>query len=134
MSVNIIPTLKYNNAMDAIDWLCTAFGFDKHMVVTGDAGVVEHAQLTLNGGMIMVGSVRDTAFDRLQKPPSAVGGVVTQSPYVVIEDVDAHYRTAVAAGADIVLEPEDQDYGGRLYVCRDPEGHLWSFGSYDPFA
>lgn len=134
MSSNIIPTLKYDNAAVAIEWLCKAFGFDKHLVVPGEAGQVEHAQLTLSGGMIMLGSARDTPFDKLQKTPRAVGGVGTQSPYVVIEDVDAHCRRAAAAGAEIVMEPEDQPYGGRLYSCRDPEGHLWNFGSYDPWA
>lgn len=133
MTSNIIPTLKYADAAAAIDWLCRAFGFEKHLVVEGSHGTIEHAQLTCAAGMIMLGSVRDTAFDRLQKPPGSAGGVNTQSPYIVIDDVDAHYRRAVAAGADIVMSPEDQDYGGRLYSCRDPEGHLWNFGSYNPW-
>lgn len=133
MSNRIIPTLKYEDAAAAIDWLCQAFGFEKRLVVSGEAGVIEHAQLTLNGDMIMVGSVRDTPFDRLQKTPNAVGGVGTQSPYIIIDDVDAHCGRAASAGAEIVMEPEDQDYGGRLYTCRDPEGHLWNFGSYNPW-
>jgi len=133
MNSNIIPTLKYADARAAIEWLCRAFGFEKHLVVDGINGTIEHAQLTCGGGMIMLGSVRDSAFDRLQKPPRSAGGVNTQSPYIVIDDVDAHYRRAVAAGADIVMTPEDQDYGGRLYSCRDPEGHLWNFGSYNPW-
>lgn len=133
MSNCIIPTLKYEDAAAAIEWLCQAFGFEKHLVVPGEAGAIEHAQLTLNGGMIMVGSARDTLFDQLQKTPRAVGGVGTQSPYIIIDDVDAHYSRAASAGAEIVMEPEDQDYGGRLYSCRDPEGHLWNFGSYDPW-
>ena len=134
MSSTIIPTLKYENADAAIEWLCRAFGFEKHLVVRGKPGIVEHAQLTLNGGMVMLGSARDTPFDTLQKPPEAVGGVGTQSPYIVITDVDAHFRHAVEAGAEIVMEPEDQAYGGRLYSCRDPEGHLWNFGSYNPWS
>lgn len=129
----IIPTLKYEDAATAIEWLCQAFGFEKHLVVPGEAGVIEHAQLTLSGGMIMVGSARDTDFDQLQKTPRAVGGVGTQSPYIIIDDVDAHCSRAASAGADIVMEPEDQNYGGRSYSCRDPEGHLWNFGSYDPW-
>lgn len=134
MPSSIIPTLKYQDAETAIDWLCRAFGFEKHLVVPGESGVIEHAQLTLGDGMIMLGSVRDTPLDELQKTPRAVGGVVTQSPYVVIGDVDGHFRVAVAAGAEIIMEPEDQGYGGRLYSCRDPEGHLWHFGSYDPWS
>ena len=83
--------------------------------------------------MIMLGSVRDDAFGRLMTTPAALGGT-TQSPYVVVLDADAVYRTAKTAGAEIVTEIADQDYGGRLFVCRDPEGHLWSIGSYDPWA
>lgn len=134
MSSRIIPTLKYADAPAAIDWLCRALGFEKHLVVPGDDGTIAHAQLKLNGGMIMLGSARDTAFDNLQKPPAANGGTVTQSPYIIVDDVDAHHARALEAGAEIVMEPEDQDYGGRLYSCRDPEGHLWNFGSYNPWA
>ncbi len=134
MSNRIIPTLKYEDAAAAIEWLCRAFGFEKRLLVPGKAQVIEHAQLTLNGGMIMLSSARDTPFDQLQKTPQAVGGVGTQSPYIIIDDVDAHCRRAMSAGAEIVMPPEDQDYGGRLYSCRDPEGHLWNFGTYDPWA
>ncbi|MBT8387844.1 MAG: VOC family protein [Ignavibacteria bacterium] len=133
MSNYIIPTLKYDDASAAIEWLCQAFGFEKHLVVSGDGGIIEHAQLTFRDNMIMLGSVRDTHFDKLQKTPRSAGGVGTQSPYIIIDDVDAHYHKAVSSGAEIVMEPEDQDYGGRLYSCRDPEGHLWNFGSYNPW-
>lgn len=129
-TATIIPTLRCADAPAAIDWLCRAFGFQRHLVVTDDSGRIAHAQLVFGNGMIMLGSARDDAFGALQGP----GGTVTQSPYTVVADADVHYRGAVAAGAEIVLEPEDQDYGGRLYSCRDPEGNLWNFGSYDPWA
>ena len=58
----------------------------------------------------------------------------TQSAYVLVDDCDRHHARAVSAGADVVKPPEDQDYGGRLYICRDLEGHVWSFGTYDPWA
>ena len=134
MPCNIIPTMKYVDAPKAIEWLCRAFGFERHLVVDGDLNIIEHAQLTLGGGMIMLGSVRVSAFDEMQKPPTATNGLVTQSAYIIVDDVDAHYRKALAAGAKIMMEPENQDYGGRLYSCRDPEGHLWNFGSYDPWT
>jgi len=134
MPNSIIPTLKYRDAPTAIRWLCEAFGFAEHMVVPGEAGVVEHAQLVLDGNMIMLGSARDSAFDQWQKPPADVGGIGTQSAYIVIDDVDAHHDRSARHGAEILMPPTDQDYGGRLYVCRDPEGHLWNFGSYDPWA
>ena len=134
MSNRIVPTLKYEDAPAAIEWLCTALGFEKHLVVAADGGSIRHAQLVLGGDMIMLGSARESAFDAMQKTPRAAGGVGTQSPYIVIDDVDAHHARARTAGAEIVMAPEDQDYGGRSYSCRDPEGHLWNFGSYDPWA
>ncbi len=134
MPCNIIPTMKYEDARTAIDWLCLAFGFERHLVVEGDGTIIEHAQLTFHGGMIMLGSVRASPFDELQKPPRATNRIVTQSAYIIVSDVDAHYRQALSVGAEIVLEPEDQHYGGRAYSCRDPEGHLWNFGSYDPWV
>jgi uncharacterized glyoxalase superfamily protein PhnB len=129
---NIIPTLRYADAPAAIDWLCKAFGFERRLVVPGDNGMIAHAQLVFGNGMVMVGSARDNDFGKLQAPLSA-GAVVSQSPYIVVADVDRHYARAVSAGAEVVREPEDQDYGGRLYTCRDPEGNLWNFGSYDPW-
>lgn len=129
----IIPTLRYHDAPAAIDWLCRAFGFERHLVVPGDNGTVAHAQLVLGDGMIMVGSVRDDEFGRLQRTPRQVGGAGTQSPYVVVADVDAHHARAVAAGAKVTMAPRDEAHGGRFYSCHDPEGHLWNFGTYDPW-
>jgi uncharacterized glyoxalase superfamily protein PhnB len=134
MSQKIIPTLRYHDAPAAIDWLVEAFGFVRHLVVPGENGTIAHAQLTLGDGMIMLGSASDDGFGRLQKPPRDVGGVGTQSAYVVVPDPDAHHARAVAAGARVVMALEDKDYGGRGYSCLDPEGHLWNFGSYDPWA
>ena len=130
----IIPTLRYKDAPAAIDWLCRAFGFEEHLVVPGEAGTIAHAQLVLGDGMVMLGSARDDEYGKLQAPLATPDTPVSQSPYIIVTDVDGHHARAVAAGARVVLEPEDQDYGGRLYSCRDPEGNLWSFGSYDPWA
>lgn len=131
---SIVPTLRYRDAEAAIDWLCRAFGFEKHLVVPGEGGTIAHAQLTLGNGMIMLGSARDDEFGQLQKTPADVGGVGTQSPYIIVADADAHHARAVAAGAVVVYPLTDEDYGGRGYSCRDPEGHLWNFGTYDPWA
>jgi uncharacterized glyoxalase superfamily protein PhnB len=133
-TTTVIPVMRYRDAPAAIEWLGKAFGFEKHLVVPGENGTIEHAQLTFGNGMIMLGSARDDEFGRLVKPPQEIGGAGTQSAYVIVDDVDAHYARAKAAGAEIIKEVEDQSYGGRLYSCRDPEGHLWSFGSYDPWA
>ena len=134
MPSRIIPTMKYADAPAAIDWLRIAFGFEPHLVVPGPGDTIAHAQLRLGDDMIMLGSAGDTPFDQMQRPPAGRDAPVTQSAYIVIEDVDGHCDRARRAGAKIVLEPADQDYGGRLYCCRDPEGHLWNFGSYDPWA
>ena len=127
----VIPTLRYRDAAAATEWLCGAFGFEKHLVVASEDGTVVHAQLVFGNGMVMLGAVGGSEFDDLQKPPS---GVVTQSAYLIVEDVDRHHDRAVAAGAEIVMAIRDEDYGGRGYSCRDPEGHVWNFGSYDPWA
>ncbi len=133
-TATVIPTLQYNDAATAIKWLCNAFGFEERLVVPGEGGSIAHAQLVFGNGMIMLGSAGETDFGKLQKPPSAPDGVVAQSPYIVVEDADEHYARAVAAGAEIVIDIRSEDYGGRGYSCRDPEGHLWNFGSYDPWA
>ena len=133
-TATVIPTMRYNDAAAAINWLCNAFGFEKHLIVPGEDGTVVHAQLVFGNGMVMLGSARESEFDNLQKPPGAFSGAVSQSPYIVVEDADRHYARAVAAGAEIVMEIKDEDYGGRVYSCRDPEGHIWNFGSYDPWA
>jgi len=128
----IIPAMRYRNAPAAIDWLCRAFGFEQHLVVPGPDGSIAHAQLTFGNGMIMLGSARDDEFGRLMAVPPR-RGPVTQSPYVIVADADAHYARAKAAGAEIVMDITDEDYGGRGYSARDPEGHLWNFGTYDPW-
>ncbi len=130
----IIPTMRYHDAAAAIEWLCRAFGFREHLVVPGEDGTIAHAQLVLGDGMIMLGSALDNEFGKLQKTPRDLGGVGSQSPYIIVEDADVHYARAVAAGAEIVYDIKDEDYGGRGYSCRDPEGHLWNFGTYDPWT
>ena len=133
MSSSVIPSFRYDDAPGIIDFLCDAFGFERNLVVPDGDGGVAHAQLTLGGGMIMLGSAREDDFGALVVTAKAAGAI-TGSAYVVVADVDAHCARARAAGAEIVMEPADQDYGGRLYAARDPEGQLWNFGSYDPWA
>ena len=130
---NIIPGMRYRDAPAAIEWLCSAFGFSKNLVVPGSGDTIAHAQLVLGDGMIMLGSVADDAYGQVVMTPQEAGGN-TQSAYVVVDEIDAHYQRAMAAGAEIVMEIADQEYGGRLYSAKDPEGYLWNFGSYDPWA
>ncbi len=124
LQAKIIPTLRYRNATAAIEWLCSAFGFERHLVVPGEGDQIVHAQLVCSAGMIMLGSAGHDEFDKLQKPPSELGGVGSQSPYIIVDDADAHYARAKAAGAVIAYEIRDEDYGGRGYSCQDLEGHL----------
>jgi uncharacterized glyoxalase superfamily protein PhnB len=130
----VIPSLRYRDALAAIDWLIRAFGFRKNAVYLGDKNTVMHAQLTFGNGMIMLGSVDNGGeAGRFMVQPDEVGMRETKGIYLVVSDADAVYATAKAAGAEMVLDIRDMDYGGRAFTCRDLEGHMWSFGSYDPW-
>jgi uncharacterized glyoxalase superfamily protein PhnB len=134
----IIPGLRYNDAPAAIDFLCRAFGFERQAVYADEANptIIHHAQLIREGQMIMLGSHRRDGEFQAKAPmlhPSEAGGN-TMSCYIVLDDVDGHAAVARTAGATIIMEPRDQDYGGRGYSALDPEGYIWSFGSYDPWA
>jgi uncharacterized glyoxalase superfamily protein PhnB len=131
----VIPSLRYRNAPAAIEWLCSVFGFEKHAVYPNPDGTIAHAQLSFGNGMIMLGSVsgKDSEWRRLIKQPDEIDGVETQSAYLVVSDADAIYARARAAGAEILLDIKDEDYGGCGFTCRDLEGHIWNFGTYDPW-
>ncbi len=133
-SSTIIPALRYRDARAAIDWLCQAFGFERHAVYEGPNGTIAHAELTLNGGMIMLGSQKDDEYGRSFKSPAELGGVETRSAYIVVADADAVYARAQAAGATVVRPLQDMDYGSREFTVKDPEGHSWSVGTYDPWT
>ena len=129
----MIPTMRYKNAPVAIEWLCKAFGFEKHLVVPAEDGTIAHAQLTLDNTMIMLGSAKDDEYGRFLTTPNEIDGYNTQAPYVVVENIDDHYQRAKLAGAEMILDIKDEDYGGRGYSCRDLEGYIWNFGSYNPW-
>ncbi|QLY32863.1 VOC family protein [Nocardia huaxiensis] len=119
----IWPTLSYRDARAAIDFLERAFGFEAAFVAARD--VVEHAELTWpGGGGIMLGQVREDMA--IKEQPPGVGSV-----YIVVGDPDAVYARAEAAGATIIRALRDEtEYESRGFVCRDPEGVYWSFGTY----
>jgi uncharacterized glyoxalase superfamily protein PhnB len=131
----IMPTFRYENAPEAIAWLCRAFGFEKSMVVPGPDDTIAHAQLSFGAdSMIMLGSASNEGdYGQLVSTPAQLQGC-TNGVYVIVQDVDAHHDRAKAAGAVILIPPADQGHGGRLYTCRDLEGYVWGFGSYDPWA
>lgn len=133
---NIIPALQYKDAHKAIEWFCRVLGFEKKLVVpVGERGVA-HAQLTLGSGMIMVSSFTDSEYSKHMTTPEAVGGKNTQSSLIFVSDdeIEQHYNSAKAAGAEFLVELRSEEYGGRYYSLKDTEGHLWSIGSYDPYA
>ena len=131
----VVPSFVYQDAPAAITWLCRAFDFEAQLVVPGENDTIAHAQLRLGNDMIMLGSANShggNAYDQAVRPPAELGGHVSGGTYIIVKDADAHYAGAVEAGAEILMELEDAGYGGRGYSCRDPEGHVWSFGTYDP--
>ncbi|MET3931060.1 putative glyoxalase superfamily protein PhnB [Lysobacter sp. OAE881] len=130
----VVPTLSYRDAPAMIDWLVRAFGFTKQAVYA-EGDVVLHAQLTYRDtGMIMLGSAnKDGDWAKLMAQPDEIGGRSTHGVCVIVDDADAHYARAKAAGAAIVIDIADQHYGGRGYAARDPEGYVWWFGTYDPW-
>ena len=130
----VMPALRYRNAPAAIDWLCKVFGFERHAVHEGPDGTIAHAELALGGGMIMLGSARNDEYGRNFKSPGELGGVETRSTYIVLADVDEAYARAQAAGGVVVRPLKDTGYGSREFTVKDPEGHSWSVGTYDPWT
>lgn len=116
----ITPYLLYEDAGQALGFLSRAFGFEETRRTTSPAGQVSHAEMRYKGGEIQLGQ------PSLPSSPRRYGGT-TVLLNVYVDDVDAHCAQARAAGAEILDEPEDQDYGERRYHCRDPEGHSWYF-------
>lgn len=126
----IYPTFRYRDPARMIDWLENAFGF-RLRVKYGEGDAVEHAELALGSSMIMLGQARDDAYGAMVGSPGENGG---KSIYIAVDDADALYARAKAAGAEILEEPTDKDYGSRDFICRDPEGNVWCFGTYWPKA
>lgn len=121
---SVFPAFKYDDAPAAIDFLKQAFGFEPGLVVPGPDGTIAHAELGLGGGGVMLGSRQPKPAEPWFEAPFGV--------YVVIEDIEAHYERAKAAGARIVRPLADTEYGSREYSALDHEGRVWSFGTYRP--
>jgi uncharacterized glyoxalase superfamily protein PhnB len=132
-SNGLVPLIRYRDVAAAVDWLSTAFGFEKRNIVTDPDGSIAYAELSYGRGIVMLGPVGQSNLDRLLKQPDEVGGAGTQSVYVAVDDVESHFKHARGAGADIVLEFGSEEAGDRAYAARDPEGHVWNFGAYSPW-
>ncbi|HET7241250.1 MAG TPA: VOC family protein [Gemmatimonadales bacterium] len=115
---NLFPALRFRDEHRAMDWLERAFGFARHAIYTDDAGKLLHAELKLGHGILMMGS----------GPEDTLGFSI----YVYVEDLDAHFARATAAGAEIVRPLADTSYGSREFAARDLDGHVWYFGTYQP--
>jgi uncharacterized glyoxalase superfamily protein PhnB len=127
--------MRYHNANPMIEWLCRAFGFEKHAIYPNADGSVMHAELTFGNGMIMIGEVsKPSPYSQYAIQPDETGGRETRSISLLVDDCDAIYASAKAAGAEIVFDLEAKPYGGKSFSCLDPEGHLWNIGSYNPWA
>ena len=125
----MFPALRYRDAHAAIDWLEAALGARQGMVSQNSEGVVMHAELTIAGGVVMLGSNSQGDDGRLTLP---TGGA---SVYVAVdsaEQVDELFATATAAGADVLQPVTDQPYGSHEFSVTDPEGNAWSVGTYRP--
>lgn len=129
-TANLIPVLRYGDCTAALGFLVDVFGFTPGAVYRDEAGQVVHAELGFGHGGLMIGPVADTPFGKYMRQPGAAGGV-TASFFVVVNDPDAHHARSVAAGFEILLPLRDESYGSREYTVRDPEGHVWTFGTYE---
>jgi len=130
----VVPCLRYRDTPAAIHWLCEVFGFECQLAIPGTGDSVAHAQLTLGEGMIMLGSVNDEGeYGRLLAQPDEIGGRETQTVYLQVDDADRVCERARNAGAIILQEPADTEFGTRGFLCRDPEGHVWHVGTYNPW-
>jgi uncharacterized glyoxalase superfamily protein PhnB len=127
---SIYPVLQYRDAPAAMAWLEKAFGFRTVACHKSPDGKIVHAEMRFGNGMVMLGSLQDEGTFAFRTPREA--GVTTQSSYIAADDIDALYERARAAGAEVTMTIRDTDYGSRDFSVRDPEGHLWSFGSYRP--
>lgn len=127
----IYPTFRFRDAAAMIDWLRDAFGFTVKARYEDDKGVVGHAELALGSSVIMCGQAQEDEYGNIVGQPSDQGG---KSLYVAVDDVDALFERVRKAGAAIEQGLTDRDYGSREFICRDPEGNVWCFGTYWPKA
>jgi len=128
----LLPLIRYRDPKAAVEWLGKAFGFETRCVASGADKGFSYAHLAFGNSLVMVTPERDAEGERLPKLP-ATGKLASQSCYFVVDDVDAHFERAKEAGAEIVHPIKSYEHGGKRYACRDPEGHVWTFGTYDPW-
>jgi uncharacterized glyoxalase superfamily protein PhnB len=123
---HIWPCVNYVDARAAIRFLTEAFGFVETLTVPGEAeDVVVHAELRWpEGGGVMLGTANRPDSEFSQLPTGCA------SLYVVTDDPRGVFERATKAGARVVREMRDEDYGSTGFSVADPEDNLWSFGTY----
>ena len=124
----VLPYLHYEYVAGALDFLAKTFGFTVHLSMPGSDGAIVHAEIVLGRAVVMLGP---ESVETGAQSPKRLGGV-TQSLYVYVDDVDAHFRHTAASGATITKEPVDMFWGDRVYSARDAEGHHWTFAAPSP--
>ncbi|EGW55895.1 VOC family protein [Candidatus Endoriftia persephone] len=122
----VTPYLFYNDPGDALEWLARVFGFEKRLEMPAPDGSIAHAEMQYQDGVIMLGPANQ---ERGGYSPAGLAGV-TQSLYIYVDDVEAHYVQAKAAGAEKITEPMDMFWGDRMYTAENLEGHQWSFAEH----
>lgn len=134
-TVTVIPSVLFRDANAGVQWLKDTFGFTEHAVYRNATGAVEHAELLLGNGMLMVGTAGlNTQSAAWMALPAECGGKNTGVTYLIVKDCTPVWQQALNAGAEIMLPLRVMDYGGQAFTIRDPEGHVWSVGEYDPWA
>ena len=118
---SISPIIPYSDVRAGIDFLCEAFGFERHAIHESDDGEIAHVELRFGDAVVM-------------PSPPRFGSPGSAQTYVVVDDANAHHDRAKAAGAEITMELRDTDYGSRDYAAKDPEGNSWFFGTYRPLT
>src|SRR5215475_3013676 len=125
--------IPYRNLPKMIDWLCQAFGFQRQLIAFDESGSIAHAQLALGGSMVMVFPAGQGPLEDVLVRPDQVERIATQATYLLVDDVRTRHARATESGAEVMFEMEFNNAAGGGYACRDPEGHIWLFGSYDPW-
>jgi len=123
----ITPNVFYDDVGAALDWLSKSYGFETRMTMPGPDGSIMHAEMQVEDSAFMLSP---TASTPEWGSPQSVGGKVTTTLYIYVDDVDSHYSKARGAGAKILAEPETMFWGDRTYVSEDPEGHRWTFAQH----
>ena len=134
----LIPSTRYRDCAAALDFITRVLGLQEHAVYHSEDGEIQHVQIRLGAGLMMFGPGQpDSPFEACMADPAEIGGRETTTIYAVEPDAQAlraRWDRVQAAGARVLLALTDQPYGGASFTVADPEGHIWSFGDYDPRA